>query len=84
MRNAMLIIGLLIGGLVAGFMLIEIPLMEKLVFALGNPVYSISFCLAVLLASTGVGSQLSGRLLWNGAALHRRRLRFGFLVLLAR
>jgi hypothetical protein len=66
----------------AGFMFVEVPLMEELVFVLGNPVYSISFCLAVLLASTGLGSLWSGRLLWGAGGLRRGRLQVAFLGLL--
>ncbi|MFQ5416391.1 MAG: hypothetical protein ACE5FL_04985 [Myxococcota bacterium] len=71
-------------GLLGGaFMFIEIPLIEKLVFALGNPVYSISFCLAVLLASTGLGSIVSARLLRPMGEVRRARLNAAFLALIA-
>jgi hypothetical protein len=46
----------------AGFILIEITLMQRFALALGSPIYSISVCLAALLISTGVGSLLSGKL----------------------
>lgn len=45
-----------------GFMLIEIPLMQRFVLLLGSPIYSISVVLAVLLAATGLGSLLIGKL----------------------
>jgi len=44
----------------AGFMLIEIPLMQRFVLLLGSPIYSLSVVLAVLLAATGVGSLTVG------------------------
>jgi hypothetical protein len=66
----------------AGFMWVEIPLMEKLVFALGQPIYSISFCLAVLLASTGLGSLASERLLWRAGRLDPLRMNAAFALLL--
>jgi spermidine synthase len=45
-----------------GFMLIEIPLMQRFVLLLGSPIYSLSVVLAVLLAATGVGSLIIGSL----------------------
>jgi hypothetical protein len=48
------------GCLGAGFMLIEIPLMQRFVLLLGSPIYSLSVVLAVLLAATGVGSLTVG------------------------
>jgi hypothetical protein len=42
----------------AGFMFIEIPLMQRFVLLLGSPIYSLSVILAVLLVATGVGSLL--------------------------
>ena len=41
-----------------GFMFLEIPLMQCFVLLLASPIYSISVVLAVLLASTGIGSFL--------------------------
>ena len=45
-----------------GFMLVEIPLIQKFILLLGQPLYSISTILAALLISSGVGSMLSGRI----------------------
>ena len=45
-----------------GFMLVEIPLIQKFILLLGQPLYSISVILAALLISSGVGSMLSGRI----------------------
>jgi hypothetical protein len=39
-----------------GYMFIEIPLMQRFVFLLGSPIYSITVVLSVLLISTGLGS----------------------------
>lgn len=44
------------GCLGSGYMLIEIALMQKFVLLLGNPIYSISVTLSVLLISSGLGS----------------------------
>lgn len=46
------------GCIGTGFMFIEIPLMQRFVLLLGNPIYSISVVLAVLLTATGTGSLL--------------------------
>ncbi len=45
-----------------GFMLVEIPLIQKFILLLGQPLYSIAVILAALLISSGVGSLLSGRI----------------------
>jgi len=39
-----------------GFMFLEIPLMQRFVLLLGDPIYAISIVLAVLLSSAGIGS----------------------------
>ncbi len=44
-----------------GFMFLEITIMQKLVPALGEPVYAISTVLFSILISTGLGSYISGR-----------------------
>ena len=46
----------------AGFMLIEIVLMQKMVLFLGHPTYAITVVLCGLLAFSGIGSWLSGRI----------------------
>jgi spermidine synthase len=46
----------------AGYMAVEIALLQKLSVALGHPNYSLSVVLASLLLATGVGSAISGRL----------------------
>ena len=45
----------------AGFMFVEITLIQKIILALGSPVYSVAVVLAVILISSGTGSILSGR-----------------------
>jgi hypothetical protein len=45
-------------GLGLGFMLIEIPVMQRFTLLLGSPIHSISVTLVALLVSTGVGSLL--------------------------
>ncbi|GEM_PF-6196692 len=45
------------------FMLIEIPLMERLSIFLGNPIYSFVVVLSTLLISAGIGGYLSDRIM---------------------
>ncbi len=46
----------------AGFMFLEIALIQKLLPVLGDPVYAVSIVLFTILLSTGAGSYLSGRM----------------------
>jgi hypothetical protein len=46
----------------AGFMLIEISMLQRLIIFLGHPVYSLSVILFVLLGASGIGAALSARL----------------------
>jgi hypothetical protein len=55
-----------------GFMFLEIGLIDKLVFVLGNSSYSIAFCVAELLVGAGIGSRLSMSL--EGLGERRRGL----------
>lgn len=57
------------GLLGAGFMLIEVALLQRFVLLLGHPVYSLTVTLFSLLLGTGVGSLLSQRI--RDANLHR-------------
>jgi hypothetical protein len=50
------------GALGAGFMLIEVALLQRFVLLLGHPVYSLTVTLFSLLLGTGVGSLLSRRI----------------------
>lgn len=43
-----------------GFMLVEIPLIQKFILFLGQPVYAIAVILSTLLAFSGMGSLLAG------------------------
>jgi hypothetical protein len=49
------------GALGAGFMLLEVALLQRFVLLLGHPVYSLAVTLFSLLLGTGVGSLLSRR-----------------------
>jgi predicted membrane-bound spermidine synthase len=44
-----------------GFMLVEIPLIQKFILFLGQPLYAIAVILSTLLISSGIGSLLAGR-----------------------
>ncbi|HTZ11702.1 MAG TPA: hypothetical protein VMD04_04955 [Candidatus Margulisiibacteriota bacterium] len=59
-RNYKALIYFAILGL--GFIFVEIAVMQSFVLLMGNPIYSFALVLASLLASTGMGSWLSGRL----------------------
>ena len=50
------------GALGAGFMLIEVAMLQRFVLLLGHPVYSLTVTLFSLLLGTGLGSALSQRL----------------------
>ena len=49
------------GALGAGFMLLEVSLLQRFVLLLGHPVYSLTVTLFALLLGTGLGSFLSRR-----------------------
>ena len=49
------------GALGAGFMLIEVALLQRFVLLLGHPVYSLTVTLFSLLLGTGIGSLISRR-----------------------
>jgi hypothetical protein len=49
------------GALGAGFMLLEVALLQRFVLLLGHPVYSLAVTLFSLLLGTGLGSLLSRR-----------------------
>jgi hypothetical protein len=46
----------------AGFMLIEVSMLQRLILFLGHPIYSLSVILFVLLLAGGLGSYLSARI----------------------
>jgi len=62
-----------------GFILVEIPLIQRLILYLGHPLYALSVVLAGLLVGAGAGSLLSARLTIAGA----RRALLALLVLVA-
>lgn len=64
---------LLFSFLGIGFMLIEIPLIQKFILFLGQPVYSMAILLFSLLIGAGMGSWISG-LLWKHKTLFKLRI----------
>ena len=56
----------------AGFMLIEVALLQRFVLLLGHPVYSLTVTLFSLLLGTGIGSLLSRHVTGRGRAPNRR------------
>jgi hypothetical protein len=50
----------------AGFMLVELALMQRFTIFLGDPVLAVATVLAALLVSSGVGSWIAGRLQESG------------------
>ena len=54
------------GALGAGFMLIEVAVLQRFVLLLGHPVYSLTVTLFSLLLGTGIGAALSRRLVGPG------------------
>jgi spermidine synthase len=62
----------------AGFMLLEIAMMQRLSVFLGHPMYGLGIVLCLLILSSGVGSFLSERL-----PLTRTPWVYGYLLLLA-
>lgn len=65
-----------------GFMFLEITLIQKLIPALGEPVYAISAVLFSILISTGLGSYISGRYLLIRANVHKLLIFLPFLILI--
>src|SRR5450759_4805262 len=57
------------GALGAGFMLIEVSVLQRFVLLLGHPVYSLTVTLFSLLLGTGLGAAWSRR--FEPAALRR-------------
>jgi spermidine synthase len=63
----------LFSSLGIGFMLIEIPLIQKFILFLGQPAYSVAMLLFSLLVGAGIGSWLSG-ILWESQTLLKLRV----------
>ncbi len=59
--GATLDLSLAFAAIGVGFMLVEIAQMQRLIFLLGHPVFSLSVVLFGLLISSGIGSFVSGR-----------------------
>lgn len=59
-----------------GFILVEIGFMQRFVLFLGHPIYALAVVLATLLAASGTGSALSGRIgkSWGPRGLARRAI----------
>lgn len=68
-------------GLGAGYMLLEIVLIQKFILFYGNPVYAAAFVICSLLLSSGAGSYYSSRLLATRIVI-RKILLMIFLTLL--
>ncbi|MBU5313490.1 hypothetical protein KQI38_15820 [Tissierella carlieri] len=60
------------GAIGLGFMLIEIPLIQKSMLFLGNPTKSFSYILFSLLLSCGIGSYFSNKKIFNIKIKHRQ------------
>lgn len=63
-----------------GFMLVEIPLLQRFGLYLGHPVWALSTVLAALLTSTGLGSSLAG---WWFGRHHVRGARIAIVLVIA-
>jgi hypothetical protein len=63
-----------------GFMLVEIPLIQRVILFLGHPSYATSVVLAFLLLGAGVGSVLAGRLPFERVQRARWALPLGVAV----
>lgn len=68
-------------GLGAGYMLLEIVLIQKFILFFGNPVYAAAFVICSMLLSSGAGSYYSSRLLPIPVVM-RKILFLIFLILL--
>lgn len=60
------------GAIGLGFMLIEIPLIQKSLLFLGNPTKSFSYVLFALLLSCGIGSYFSNKKIFDFKIKHRQ------------
>jgi hypothetical protein len=68
-------------GLGAGYMLLEVVLIQKFILFFGNPVYAAAFVICSMLLASGAGSYYSSRLLPIPVVM-RRILFLIFLILL--
>jgi len=70
------------GALGAGFMLIEVSLLQRFVLLLGHPVYSLTVTLFSLLLGTGIGAAWSRRF-ENGRLRRTGAIALGIIALMA-
>ncbi len=61
-----------------GYILVEVPLIQKFILFLDRPVYAFSTVVASLLVSSGLGSFLSGRVPWRFSLLAISLLAFAY------
>jgi hypothetical protein len=71
------------GALGAGFMLLEVALLQRLVLLLGHPVYSLTVTLFSLLLGTGFGSLVSRRITPSRVGAITRRALVGIAAVAA-
>jgi len=71
------------GALGAGFMLLEVALLQRFVLLLGHPVYSLTVTLFSLLLGTGLGSLISRRVAASRVKTVTLRALLGVLVMAA-
>ncbi len=57
------------GVLGLAFMFVEIVLIERFILVLGQPTLALAVVVGALLASSGLGSAISGRVPWRGATV---------------
>ena len=69
-------------GLGAGYMLLEIVLIQKFILFFGNPVYAAAFVICSLLLSSGAGSYYSSRLLPTRTVMRKILLLIVLILLL--
>lgn len=72
MKSPPVAAGVLFAALGAGFMLVEIPFIQKLVLILGHPIYSLSVVLTTLLVASGLGALASRRLVTSSGKAGKR------------
>ena len=69
-RGPVVRIALFFGGIGLGYMIVELTMMHRLVLFLGNPTYSLTVVLFVVLFSSSLGSFYAGRLWGSGKHLN--------------
>lgn len=74
--------GLFMAGTGLGYLALEVALMQRLGLLLGHPNHAVTVTLAVLLASSGLGSRWSGHLVRAAGSLFRVSLMLALVTLL--